>query len=248
MSSHGSNRARKPKQVWVVKGSQPPAKSKAKKKANDMDMVFGPKFFKANGHGRDKPLTGLGAGDSMLLFDVLPDDFAKSAFNDLRDEVDWQTMAHKGGLVPRLISIQGTKKGGCEPVYRHPADVQPQLVEWTPNAERMRAVVSKALKQEMNHALIQLYRDGRDFIGEHTDKTLDILKGSNIVNLSLGASRVMVIRTKEKGKNRRTQRIVLPHNSVFVMGWNTNRQWTHAIRQDKRRLQEKRADELNYDG
>ena len=32
----------------------------------------------------------------------------------------------------------------------------------------------------LNHALIQLYRNGNDCIGENADKTLDIAKGSTI--------------------------------------------------------------------
>jgi hypothetical protein len=73
--------------------------------------------------------------------------------HDVRDEIAWQTMLHKGGevwnhaknirtlmpaQVPRLICIQGTIQDGWEPVYRHPADEQPILVPWTPTVARIR--------------------------------------------------------------------------------------------------------------
>jgi len=67
-----------------------------------------------------------------------------------------------------------------------------------------------------------------------------------IVNLSIGATRMMVLKTKTKKPNRSTQRIILPHNSLFVLGWETNRKWTHEIRQDKRMDSIKRPDELDY--
>ena len=108
----------------------------------------------------------------------------------------------------------------------------------------------------MNHVLIQLYRTGADYISEHSDKTIDVVRGSRIVNLSLGARRTMTLRTKkditaaggEQGANaehapdvdgnaaarRTTQRIPLPHNSLFVMGLATNSRWMHSVHTDKR--------------
>ena len=87
-------------------------------------------------------------------------------------------MNHKGSQVPRLVSIQGDiGPYGEQPLYRHPADEQPELVSWTPMALVCRDIVSQCMGQSLNHALIQKYRGGRDNIGEHSDKTLDILRG-----------------------------------------------------------------------
>jgi alkylated DNA repair dioxygenase AlkB len=41
--------------------------------------------------------------------------------------------------------------------------------------------------------LIQLYRTGADYISEHSDKTIDVVRGSRIVNVSLGARRTMTL-------------------------------------------------------
>jgi alkylated DNA repair dioxygenase AlkB len=48
--------------------------------------------------------------------------------------------------------------------------------------------------------LIQPYRTGAvraDYISEHSDKTIDVVRVSRIVNLSLGARRTMMLRTKK---------------------------------------------------
>lgn len=34
---------------------------------------------------------------------------------------------------------------------------------------------------ELNHVLIQKYRNGEDYISEHSDKTVDIVRGTSIV-------------------------------------------------------------------
>jgi hypothetical protein len=93
--------------------------------------------------------------------------------------------------------------------------------------------------------LIQHYRSGNDYISEHSDKTIDVVRGSNIVNVSLGAQRVMILRTKKDSlppkdeagvavTERPSQRIPLPHNSMFILGPESNKRWLHGIRQDKR--------------
>lgn len=109
------------------------------------------------------------------------------------------------------------------PVYRHPADNSPPLSPFSPTVALIRVAVEKALNHPVNHALIQLYRDGNDAISEHSDKTIDVVRGSKIVNVSLGAQRTMVLRTKKDAipasdtgtpNSRPTIRVPLPHNSM----------------------------------
>jgi hypothetical protein len=114
----------------------------------------------------------------------------------------------------------------------------------------------------VNHVLIQFYRTGTDYISEHSDKTIDVVRGSNIVNVSLGAQRVMTLRMKKDRAHalhgaaeedatqppRPTQRIPLPHNSMFVMGPETNAKWLHGINQDKRFITMKSEAEVFQSG
>jgi len=50
------------------------------------------------------------------------------------------------------------------------------------------------------------------------------------------------------GVERVTQRIQVPHNSLFVLGLKTNQYWLHGINQDKRAARDRSADELAYNG
>lgn len=138
------------------------------------------------------------------------------------------------------------------PIYRHPADASPPLLPFSPTVARIRAHIEQHLNHPVNHVLIQHYRSGHDFISEHSDKTIDVVRGSRIVNVSFGAERLMILRSKRekvaadaaaaapeaqpasKSPPRTAQRIPLPHNSLFVLGLDTNAKWLHSIRQDKR--------------
>ena len=75
--------------------------------------------------------------------------------------------------------------------------------------------------------------------------------------MSVGAQRVMTLRTKKSKRasgaespssSRQSQRVPMPHNSVFVLGPQTNMQWLHGVRADKRPPQQKSEEEKSYGG
>ncbi|EIW52558.1 uncharacterized protein TRAVEDRAFT_174644 [Trametes versicolor FP-101664 SS1] len=191
------------------------------------------------------PGDSIGEGDTYVLYDFLPPELADTALENLLKEVQWNKMSHRGGEVPRLVAVEGTLlEDGSQPLYRHPADESPPLLPFSPTVERIRRHVAKILNEPVNHALIQHYRNGSDYISEHSDKTVDVARGSKIVNVSLGAQRIMTLRTKKDAlansnadldtsnsdaPKRRVQRVPLPHNSIFVMGLRTNARWQHGI-------------------
>lgn len=213
----------------------------------------------------------LGEGDSWLLTDLLPKKAFPNVFNKVKNEVQWETMYHRGGEVPRLVAVEADVGADCSfPLYRHPSDESPPVLPFSPTVGRIRDYVQKAIGHPVNHVLIQLYRGGSDYISEHSDKTLDIVRGSNIVNVSIGAQRTMTLRTKKDSKEweqrkllgqdvgrgspagttpgapRPAQKIPLPHNSLFVLGPETNEKWLHAIRPDKRPVSLKKPEELMH--
>lgn len=200
-------------------------------------------------------------GDSTIIHDLLDEELLDGMYEKIRDEVRWHRMSHRGGDVPRLVAVQGSvAEDGSMPLYRHPADDSPPLLSFSPIISQIRAVVEKKLGHDVNHVLIQFYRDGSDNISEHSDKTLDILPNTFIANVSLGAQRTMVFRTKKqppsKGvpdildamESRRVHKVLLPHNSMCKVGLLTNQRWLHGIRPDKRMASEKSDAELAFGG
>ena len=213
-----------------------------------------------------------GEGDSSIIFDLIspeqPDPYDSSSkltdtiFSRLYDEVRWQKMYHMQGEVPRLVAVQGEiEEDGSMPIYRHPTDQSPPLLHFSPTVQLIREELQKKVKQPVNHVLIQLYRSGNDYISEHSDKTLDIVRGSSILNVSFGAQRVMRLRTKKPlkeepeapdqntvPKERIAQKIPMPHNSMFVLGEESNARWLHGISQDKRLPHDRSEEEMAYAG
>ena len=64
----------------------------------------------------------------------------------------------------------------------------------------------------------------------------------------------MTLRTKkskhgtDSPSTRQTQRIKMPHNSVFVLGPQTNKEWLHGVRADKRPAVQKTDEEKAFEG
>ena len=216
------------------------------------------KKFNPNVLGPDEKI---GQGDSHVYFELLDGNEAETAFYSCKKSIKWQKMFHKSGQVPRLVAVQGdiSDDNSEVPIYRHPADESPELLSFDPTVDILRKAAEKAVGHPLNHALIQMYRNSEDNISEHSDKTLDIVRGSSIVNLSLGAQRTMILRMKksatsaavseaETNETRPSQRIQLPHNSLFILGQETNKHWLHSIRADKRPAFEKDPAELAFGG
>ena len=199
---------------------------------------------------KSKPLFGDDkveeSAGSRILYDLLPDDAAETVFDELQSEVKWESMYHQTGQVPRLVCCQATiGDDGSMPLYRHPSDQTLPVHAWTPTVDRIKKAAEKVAGHQLNHALIQLYRDGNDFISEHSDKTLDIAPDTKIVNVSMGAQRTMRIRTKRGSARggdtaetaappRTTYRVPLPHNSMITMSLPTNAEYLHAVNWDRR--------------
>ncbi|KAI9786364.1 MAG: hypothetical protein M1816_008025 [Peltula sp. TS41687] len=212
------------------------------------------------------PSDTIGEGDSRITYDLLPSPLKDNVFDMLKEEVQFQTMLHRGGEVPRLVAVQGQlTEDGSIPVYRHPADESPPLLPFSSTVLKIKEQVERVLGHPVNHVLIQYYRDGQDYISEHSDKTLDIARHSSIANISIGAQRSMTLRTKKSANGqkvsgaekdtapttlppRHTQRIPMPHNSMFILGLKTNMRWLHGIKQDKRSSMEKTATEISHNG
>lgn len=150
-----------------------------------------------------KPLVGppLCEGDATVTQNFLPPNLIDGLFEQLCEEVHFKRMRHQGSEVPRFVAVQGTvDPDGTQPVYRHPSDESPALEAFTPAVQLIRAHVERAVGHPMNHVLIQCYRNSNDYISEHSDKTLDISRWSYIANVSIGAMRTMLFRTKRGDK------------------------------------------------
>ncbi len=176
-----------------------------------------------------------GEGDTKLV-KILefqhPYDRVESYWYRILNEIPFSEMFNQGNKVPRLISIQSVEDPIVgRPLYRHPNDEEPPNIEMIPLVREIMALVEQSTGvRGLNHVLIQHYRDGRDNIAQHSDKTLDIDKETPILNLSFGCSREMFIQNKQN-RNRK-EKIPLQHGECVIFGLLSNQYWYHEVPKD----------------
>jgi alkylated DNA repair dioxygenase AlkB len=153
---------------------------------------------------------------------------------ELKQQVAFHEMHNQGNPVPRLVAIQSirskSKEDGSDitPLYRHPNDAEPPNEPMSTATLRILAYAECATGVTgYNHALIQLYRDGSDHIQYHSDKTLDVHRATPVLNVSLGASRVMQIRNK--ANKDIVEQIPMLSGECVVFDLCTNQHWWHQI-------------------
>jgi alkylated DNA repair dioxygenase AlkB len=88
--------------------------------------------------------------------------------------------------------------------------------------------IEQTLGFEPNSCLINFYEDGRSKMGFHSDEIDNLVKGTEIIIISLGVERKLSFRSKANYEDRRYY--LLPHGSLLHMSQHTQEHWSHAIK------------------
>jgi alkylated DNA repair dioxygenase AlkB len=168
----------------------------------------------------------LGEGAWLELHEAwLPD--APSLLRALLDEVPWEARAIKlfgrSVLQPRLVAWLGEP----EAVYTY-SGVRNEPRPLTPAVAALRARLARELGLPFNGVLCNLYRDGSDAMGLHSDSEPELGPDPVVASVSLGAERRFVLRHK-RGSARGKLDLLLPSGSLLVMRGTTQRTYRHGI-------------------
>jgi len=94
----------------------------------------------------------------------------------------------------------------------------------------IRARLVRELGVPFNSVLANLYRDGRDYMGWHSDNEKELGPEPVIASVSLGAERRFVFKRKSDGLKHE---IVLGDGCLVAMRGLTQKEWRHAIPRTK---------------
>lgn len=98
---------------------------------------------------------------------------------------------------------------------------------WTQALAALRDRLREELGVPFNSVLANLYRDGRDAMGWHSDDEPELGAEPVIASLSLGAARRFVLRRRDDHAVKQTP--VLAPGSLLVMRGPCQRDWQHAL-------------------
>lgn len=123
---------------------------------------------------------------------------------------------------PRLTAWHGDK----DAVYTY-AGLRNVPRSWTPGLTAIKSAVEEATSHSFNSVLLNLYRNGRDYMGWHRDNEPELGSRPVIVSVSLGAERRFLLRRYKDHTNR--CEIPLAHGDLLLMTGETQTFWEHSL-------------------
>ena len=103
---------------------------------------------------------------------------------------------------------------------------------WTPALRSIRDRVEKCSGTNFNSCLLNLYHDGSEGMGWHSDDEKTLGENPVIASVSFGAERVFRLKhrgAKESKLPKEVVSVVLEHGSLLVMKGSTQHHWVHAM-------------------
>lgn len=108
--------------------------------------------------------------------------------------------------------------------------VQKNPQVWTPELIQIKTRFEKMTQTAFNSCLLNLYHDGNDGMGWHSDDEKELDAQAPIASLSLGAKRKFAFRNKE---NKSTVSVFLENGSALIMHAPTQDYWQHSLLKTK---------------
>jgi len=106
------------------------------------------------------------------------------------------------------------------------ANTTKHALSWTKELLELKAIVEKHTNTRYNSCLLNLYHNGDESMGWHSDDEAALGKNTSIASLSFGAERKFSL--KHKG-TKKTVSLTLESGSLLVMKGATQTHWAHCL-------------------
>jgi alkylated DNA repair dioxygenase AlkB len=97
---------------------------------------------------------------------------------------------------------------------------------WTPELLALKMLIEEKSGETYNSCLLNLYHNGSEGMGWHSDDEKELKKNAAIASVSFGAERKFTFKHKD---TKETISQVLAHGSLLVMKDETQTHWSHRL-------------------
>jgi len=163
---------------------------------------------------------------------------ANSIYDTLEKEIDYDKNSHvkiygKTFEVPRKQKAFGND--GLTYTF---SNVTVPTSAWIPILIKLKNILEEIVDCKFNFVLINRYKDGQDYMGEHQDNEKDLDSSAPIASLSFGQGRDFVFRHKVLRNSKeedcsislsKKKVLFLEHGSLLIMKPPTNQFWYHGL-------------------
>ena len=180
----------------------------------------------------------LGLVDSEIWYypNFLNNQQADEYFDSLRKETPWRQddikVFGKVYAQPRLTALYGNN--GKSYSY---SNITMESLPFTKVLKKLKNLVDQEAEIEFTSCLLNLYRDGKDSNGWHSDDEKELGKNPVIASVSLGEARFFHLR--HKSDRTLKSKILLEHGSLLLMRGKTQHFWQHQIAKTAKKVEER---------
>lgn len=192
-----------------------------KKKSDIMNLFNDTDLFTSN--IPNKRIFDLPDTDLVLYEGFFSKEESDYYYNALLHNTKWNaadlTVYDKTHVIPRMVSWYEDKTN-------HGAKADGQ--DWSSDLLDIKARVEEELVLKFNALLLNLYRNGKDGVGWHSDRTENFGPDQIIASVSFGETRPFRLRHKTR-KDLPVVEIPLTHGALLLMAGSTQTHWEHHI-------------------
>lgn len=150
---------------------------------------------------------------------------ANRYFDSLLKNISWKNdeaiILGKHIITKRMVAWYGDS----DYLYTY-SNATKQALVWTKELLELKRLVEQITLSRFNSCLLNLYHNGSEGLGWHSDDERSIEKNSPIASLSFGAERKFSFKHK---RTKQTISLVLEHGSLLVMKDTTQMNWLHSL-------------------
>jgi alkylated DNA repair dioxygenase AlkB len=160
---------------------------------------------------------------------ILPSEEANQYFDLLMQDILWE----KDKVIIFSKHITTKRKvawyGDSEYLYTY-SNTTKRALAWTKELYELKQIVQEYAGRKFNSCLLNLYHNGNEGIGWHSDDEKPLGKNNTIASLSFGAERKFSFKHKQ---TKQIVSLVLEHGSLLVMKDATQSNWLHSLPKSK---------------
>jgi alkylated DNA repair dioxygenase AlkB len=156
---------------------------------------------------------------------VLTNDEADVFYKKLMENIEWKN--DKTMMFGKLIETK-RKVGwyGQYPFEYTYSKITKKALPWTVELEKLKDICEKQTGETYNSCLLNLYHDGSEGMGWHSDGEKDLKKNGSIASMSFGAVRKFTLKHRETAEK---VEVILEHGSLLEMAGTCQTHWLHRL-------------------
>lgn len=169
-------------------------------------------------------------GHALYIPSVFDENSCDALFASLLKTVNWKEdqLVMFGKLITTKRKVAWVGDAGCSYTY---SGVKKFPEAWTPALLGIKQKVEALAQHTFNSCLLNLYHDGSEGMGWHSDDEKELEQAAPIASVSFGGERKFAFRHKF---DRTSVSLTLANGSVLLMQAPTQQYWQHSLTKTKR--------------